>query len=984
MKNKVANVLFLIVLLISANLSAGKLSGELTDKISKISNNEFVSVWIKLPEVQSSTELKRIAKALPVDRAVRYKATADKLELNHLSAQHELLSALDLLKKQDNVKSYNSHWLVNIVEAEIRINALRSLLKRDDIEIIYSVPKITSVGIKNKRKKLSNFTDAISSTVGTNLRAIKADSAWKAGFTGAGRIVCSIDGGVDASHPALVNSWKGRDGDSSAAWFDPAYKLNYPHGIPTGNTPFHGTRTTGIIVGRDDLTGDTIGVAINAQWIAAGVLNIPGASLIDGLEWAANPDGDFNTISDLPDVINHSWGVSGIDCQDIFYSLMDNIEALGIVNIFAAGNSGAGGTNIVNPANRALDSIDCFAVGAVDSFSVPQVASISSRGPSDCNGAIKPNVTAPGKYVITTELGGGYVELDGTSFAAPHVSGLVALLREKNPNATVDEIKTAILTSTQTYGLSLPDNNYGWGVIDCMGALNALSVDNSLPNVVVHSFDYQPLNSGNTAIGTIKLLNRGATASNISLTVTASDPLLNVLNGTAFYGVIGEGDTLRSGDSLRIAIDPSARNGSVLTADIMISDGGSYSNSARLYIQVGNKRERSFATHNVNNIEFSISNFGTFGMADGGEFPAGGVGFKFNSGFNDLYEGGLMIGIGPTQVSDGVRNPVGEPDGDFAVSNGGNISLLQPGITSDQDSYSIFDDSRAENPIGLKVEQNSYAFANSPNDNYIILVYDVTNVNSFSVNSIFVGIYLDWDIVTYNSNAGGYDSSGAFLWTAYNNGVDLRNYRGIKLLGGSPRAALTQTIVEVDYPTDGDGFTESEKYLALYTGFSTANLYKNVYDDLNQVLSSGPIDLLPDESQSIAFALLAGTDSAEIFSAALFAQTAYDKGISVGIDDEVEKDLPEQFTLSQNYPNPFNPETKIEFSLPRSSVTKLEIFNVNGQKVRILISGILSAGNHVVSWDGKDNNSKQLPSGIYIYRLVTNQNSSSNKMMLLK
>ncbi len=754
--------ILILSVLIAPTAIAGSLTPELIKKISEQTENEIISVWIKLPDIQNSSTFKKQVNTISLDRAKRYKAGVEILLSGHAVAQQDLLQLLENLKEQKKLNNYKPHWLVNIVEAELLASELDLLSNRNDIEVITLPPKIVLNKSRTNSKMLSQTS---SSVIGDNLKLIKADLAWQAGYTGAGRIVCSIDGGIDGSHPALKNNWQGKDGDSAAAWFDPIDKLNYPHPIYSGTNPFHGSWIMGAMVGHDDMTGDTTGVAPGANWISAAVLDIFGGSIIDGFEWAVNPDGDFNTISDVPDVINNSWGIAYIGCLDYFYTIIDNVEALGIVTIFAAGNEGSSGTNITNPANRALDSIDCFAVGAVDAASPPVVASFSSRGPSDCNGATKPNVTAPGTGIRTTQVGGGYTLEQGTSLAAPHVSALVALLREKNPNATVDQIKTAIFITTQTFGYTLPDNDYGWGIIDCMAALNALSAVNSAPNLKVYDFDHNPLSAGDTASGTVVLINRGASATGISFTVTASDPQLSILNGTAFYGTINEGDTLRSADTIRAVIGQDVLDGTILTADILISDGGSYSKTERLYFQVGSKLIRSFVTHGINNIRFSLTNYGTFGIADEGEFPLGGEGFIFNSAQNDLWEGGLMIGRTTGMVSDGVRNELGEPDGDFAVAPGGNIVLNAPGILADEESYAIFDDSRAENPIGLSIKQSSFAFNKPSNSNYIILQYEIKNINSTSVSNIYTGIYLDWDVVNF-INVGGYDTSLQFLWTA--------------------------------------------------------------------------------------------------------------------------------------------------------------------------------------------------------------------------
>jgi hypothetical protein len=89
-------------------------------------------------------------------------------------------------------------------------------------------------------------------------------------------------------------------------------------------------------------------------------------------------------------------------------------------------------------------------------------------------------------------------------------------------------------------------------------------------------------------------------------------------------------------------------------------------------------------------------------------------------------------------------------------------------------------------------------------------------------------------------------------------------------------------------------------------------------------------------------------------------------------------------TLKKNYPNPFNPETTIEFSLARSEKVQLAVYNIKGQRVKTLYDGYRSAGDHQVVWNGRDERGRELPSGVYLYRLVTDKEEITRKMMILK
>ena len=106
----------------------------------------------------------------------------------------------------------------------------------------------------------------------------------------------------------------------------------------------------------------------------------------------------------------------------------------------------------------------------------------------------------------------------------------------------------------------------------------------------------------------------------------------------------------------------------------------------------------------------------------------------------------------------------------------------------------------------------------------------------------------------------------------------------------------------------------------------------------------------------------------------------YDVTTSVD-NDEL---LPNQFDLRQNYPNPFNPSTTISFALSTATEVSLDIYNLLGQTILTLSDQIESAGEHVITWDGRDASGEPVASGVYLYRLTTDNGTLSRKMLLIK
>jgi hypothetical protein len=98
---------------------------------------------------------------------------------------------------------------------------------------------------------------------------------------------------------------------------------------------------------------------------------------------------------------------------------------------------------------------------------------------------------------------------------------------------------------------------------------------------------------------------------------------------------------------------------------------------------------------------------------------------------------------------------------------------------------------------------------------------------------------------------------------------------------------------------------------------------------------------------------------------------------TVGIDEE--NILPAEYTLDQNFPNPFNPATTINYSLPEATHAKIEVYNILGQKVAILVDEFKEAGYHSYVW-----RADRMPSGIYFYRITADEFAKTRKMLIIK
>jgi len=306
---------------------------------------------------------------------------------------------------------------------------------------------------------------------------VKAPQVWSGfGNRGEGIVVANIDTGVQYTHPALVNQYRGNKGGGT-------FRHNYNWLAASGSSPFpvdtngHGTHTMGTMAG-DDGGSNQIGVAPKVKWITANGCNTCSDSdLIQSGQWMLAPtktNGTDPKARKRPHIVNNSWG-SGSPSNDPF---MEDVilawEASGIFGQWSNGNAGPSCSSSGSPGSR----IATYSAGAYDINN--NIASFSSRGPGQ-SGQVKPNIAAPGVNVRSSFPGSSYGAISGTSMASPHVAGAIALLWSEVPSverdidatrALLDD--TALNVSNTSCGGTADDNNvWGEGRLDALALVTA-------------------------------------------------------------------------------------------------------------------------------------------------------------------------------------------------------------------------------------------------------------------------------------------------------------------------------------------------------------------------------------------------------------------------------------------------------------------------------------------------------------------------------
>jgi hypothetical protein len=186
--------------------------------------------------------------------------------------------------------------------------------------------------------------------------------------------------------------------------------------------------------------------------------------------------------------------------------------------------------------------------------------------------------------------------------------------------------------------------------------------------------------------------------------------------------------------------------------------------------------------------------------------------------------------------------------------------------------------------------------------------------------------------------------------------------------------------VSVMANNDGkSGLTENDKYGLVKN--ASAGVDESATGDVLFTINSGAFSITRSDTITLACAMIVTDNLDQLYASADRAREHYE---NLAAGRNPYQVVPESFVLEQNYPNPFNPTTSIAFELPSAGDVSLEVFNTLGQRVRVLHTGYLAAGRHIVEWDGLNEGHRRVASGVYFYRLSTSEFSESRKMVLLK
>jgi len=801
------------------------------------------------------------------------------------------------------------------------------------------------------------------------LNNILADTAWCISTGDTSILIAVVDNGTQVAHPDLAaNVWinpgeygggkesNGMDDDGNGkiddwrGWdFAGADQSNpIEDNNPTQTSNSHGTHVAGIAAAVSNNSVGVAGVAYSSRILAVKTAADNNPTVISyglqGIIYAAGMGAH---------IINCSWGGAGSSLTE--QEIIDSVVAWGSLVVAAAGNQGSTG----NPINYPASYRGVMSVAAVDSL---------DRKPSYSEYNEYVDVAAPGEHIFSTYNNSTYGYFSGTSQATPFASGVAALVKSVFPGYTMEQVSEQIRVTCDNINSANPSyvNLLGKGRIN---ALNALTV--SSPSLRMISLTVKDTISGNSN-GVLEPNEEAAlilmfknylqpTSSSALVTLSCSDTNIEILNGIYPIHAVGTLETVTNRNNpFQIVVKQNPPPGHMVRFTLNMSDAG-YSDVQIFTVLIN----PTFATHDVNNVQVTLTNLGRIGYVD--LTNTFGEGFVFGNG-NQLYEGGLILGYSSTKVVDNIRNTTsGGQDADFSSSL--IYSLTTPGIISAQDGYTAFTDASAPlaNRLDVAIDMYSYAFTSQLDSDYVILRYDIRNTSGVQINGLYAGLFFDWDMLPdYSTNRTDYDPSRSlgYAWdTIPANPV----YSGTRALDSAASYAGLLSSYSSFY-------TRTAKYSWISGGIVP---YTEVAD-IHFVISSGPYSLAPNARQMVGFALIGGTSLANLQASADAALIKWNE-IKTLVGVEEDRSIPMTYVLNQNYPNPFNPGTTIEFEVPKAGQVSLKVYDITGREVATLVDGVRAVGSYSIPFDASG-----LSSGVYFYKLQAGEYFAVRKLVVMK
>ena len=494
---------------------------------------------------------------------------------------------------------------------------------------------------------------------------------------------------------------------------------------------------------------------------------------------------------------------------------------------------------------------------------------------TDANDAIqttrnlKVDLSAPGFALTTSGTDGYHSQGVYTSYSAPVVSGIAAIVRSYLPGLNAIQAAERIRTTAKDISSANPDpifqNKIGRGQANLFRALTISGPAIRINSFVVSDENGNPVDPGDNLNLKCTFINYLSPAINLNVTVSVLDnPYVSVVSGSGTAG-IGSINTLAGktqNTPFKFAVSSNAPPDLTVQIRLRYQDG-LYDDFEVISFVIN----PTFLDVTTSNIQTSVGSTGKWGF-NNSPLNTQGKGLVYN-GRNILYQGGLIFGRSTLQGITVVDN-LSETSN--SVNN--NLQPIQlisgyfPGPKSDKYTVAYYTDNQADsaNKINLNIKDETFAFDRIPGDNFILKRLVIRNRNPFLIQDFYTGLFADWDV---NHHTGGdntgFDSDNSAAYVFPNSSDD----------------SVHVAIVSLEHPnrlnvyfakTSDFDFSVSQKYGALSNAINPTLLNG---EDIVQAVSTGPLNLLPFDSVVVAFAIVAGNGKADLLKNVDLARKKY-------------------------------------------------------------------------------------------------------------
>ncbi len=687
----------------------------------------------------------------------------------------------------------------------------------------------------------------------------------------------------------------------------------------------------------------------------------------------------------LPVKISNASGTLNAAYQGIQYAAA---HGCAIINCsWGGGGAGPFEQNIVDYATINNNSLVVAAAGNnnLDEIFFPAalnyvISVAATNGTNDIKASFSNynytvDVSSPGNNIYATYNGNSYASLSGTSMASPVAAGVCGIIKSQFPTYNALQVGEH-LKATTDYIYSIPSNGpfinkLGTGRVDMANAMTA-----SNPKSVLYLSQIRTDNNDNIfnindtlrITGDFTNMLTAVTAATTG-TIATTSPYITTLDGSYPIGALATlGINANGADPFEFRILPTCPMNQVITFTLTISDSPW---SAVTYFDITVNPD--YINITVNQIETTITSKGRIGYNADGQQQ--GLGFQYLDS-NLMYESSMMLGNSATKVSDMFRGG--------ANMDTDNATLLRvyqviPAQVSAFDVEGVHNDAtNPSGPIGIRTHHKGWAWTTPGNTKYVIVEYVLTNTNVTTVSNLYCGIITDWDIMNYALNKADQNTPirMGYVYSTQVNGL----YAGTKLL--TTTAPFIHHAVDniagggggpIDPTAGTPAFDTGEKFTSLSTQRAQAGV-PGPGNDVMDCVASGPYTIAPGDSVVVAFALIAGDNLADLNTGAGNAQITYD-GLLTG---NTLAQLASELTIG-TFPVPASDELYITINVPATAMTKMSMFNMMGQEVKLIVSEKLENGKHIFRVDTKD-----LAAGSYFLKLTSEGKANTHKVIITK